>query len=610
MRLHLTLAAAVLAALPLSCAIAQNRTARAPAAPQACTDFYGFANATWLRANPLPAGTDTLSRLGQMQAQTETTRNRLVSEVLAAPNSDAERLLAAFWSAGMNTASLDAGSAAAVQNALEPLGSLKRARDLPKVSAEFHAIGLAPMIEFVRLGSGADGQLAAVPTPLGLNDPAFYTRQEPEIRTLLGKYRAYVEALMRASGLPEAEISPASEAVLQIETQIAQALDAEADDARQSDSLRAQDRRYAALGLVDVLKRLDTRTDDLVVLNPAYFATLAQLGTRETPQRLQWYLRFRVLNRLAPDLGAAFRNAHTGFFVNTLQGLPTAPRREDQLTATLREQLPGLIDHIVNARLVNAATRTRAQSVLQAVQTAATAKDPAFGAVRIDLAGSLQPPFSAEGLRFDAQDHIGNLLRLWLWHDQRALKGTTGAVSPLPAITPTVQFDASSKTLTVTAAALAAPLLGTAPGAADFGGLGALSGHELSKAVDSSSRATGLGPLYNGIEVAPGLRVDGARTLPMNRADLAGLEFAWAAFNAAQPKPDAAAKKAFFQAWAELWAAQQSPAALRATVQTSPYAPAAARVNGPLSQLPAFAETFTCRAGQKMRAANPIGVWR
>ena len=610
MRLRLTLAAACLAALPLSFALAQNRGARAPAPAQACTDFYAFANATWLRANPLPAGAESLSRFGQMQAQAEATRTRLLSEVLAAPQTDAERLLAAFWAAGMNTAAIDAGSAAAVQNALKPLTGLKRARDLPKVSAEFHAIGLAPMIEFVRLGDGGDGVLAAVPVPLGLTDPAFYTRQEPEIRSLLGKYRTYVEAVLRASGLPEAEISPASEAVLQIETQIAQALDAEADDARQSDSLRAQDRRYAALGLTEVLKRLDVRTSDLVVLNPAYFATLAQLGSRETPQRLQWYLRFRVLNRLAPDLGSAFRSAHSGFFINTVQGLSDTPTREEQLTAVLRRQLPGLIDSVVNARLVNAATRSRAEAVLQSVQKAAAAKDPAFSAVKIDLAGSLQPPFTAEGLRFEPTDHAGNLLRLWQWQDRRALKGSIDGVASFAAIRPAVQFDASSKTLTVTAAALTAPLLGAAPGAADFGGLGALAGHELSKAVDSSIRATGLGPLYNGFEAAPGLRVDGARTLPMNRADLAGLEFAWVAFNTAQPTADAAAKKAFFQAWAELWATQQSPAALRATVQTSAYAPSAARVNGPLSQLPAFAETFTCRAGQNMRAANPIGVWR
>ena len=127
----------------------------------------------------------------------------------------------------------------------------------------------------------------------------------------------------------------------------------------------------------------------------------------------------------------------------------------------------------------------------------------------------------------------------------------------------------------------------------------------LVRLIDSA-RVYGM-PLQHDLAA---LRVDGARTLPMNRADLAGLEFAWAAFTMAQPQADANTKKAFFTAWANLWAKTQTTEALRAEVQGSPYAPAAFRVNGPLSQLPAFGETYGCRVGAVMRAANPIGVWR
>ena len=69
----------------------------------------------------------------------------------------------------------------------------------------------------------------------------------------------------------------------------------------------------------------------------------------------------------------------------------------------------------------------------------------------------------------------------------------------------------------------------------------------------------------------------------------------------AQPQADANTKKAFFTAWANLWAKTQTTEALRAEVQGSPYAPAAFRVNGPLSQLPAFGETYGCRVGAVMR---------
>ena len=512
-----------------------------------------------------------------------------------------------------------------MQKALAPLAQLRRPRDLPKVGAAFHLLGLAPVAEFVRLDADGDRTrpLAAVPAPLGLVDPAFYTAPDAEVRTLLGKYRTYVEAVLRASGLPEAEISPASEAVLQIETQLAQALAGEAPDSRSRDSLRTQDRRFIALGFADLLKALDAKSDDLVVVSPAYFATFGQIAAAERDvKRLQWYLRFRVLHRLAPELGGPFRSAHGGFFAQTLRGLPAAPTRAEHMATLLRRNLGGLSDAAFVARYAPPARRERAEAVATAVRDAAVelvakagaAEDAArLGRVDFDVAGAKTPSVDIDGLAFRADDHVGNVLRLNRWLESRVLADRTVAIDPVAASTPAVQWLTGTETLALSAAALAPPLLGetgSAPQAADFGAMGALIGHELAKRLQPGTRGAGLGPLYNGFQAAPNLRVDGARTLPMNRADLAGLEFAWAAFMKAKPQADANAKKAFFTAWANLWAKTQTADALRAEVQTSPYAPAAFRVNGPLSQLPAFGETYGCRVGSAMRSASPIAVWR
>jgi putative endopeptidase len=462
-----------------------------------------------------------------------------------------------------------------------------------------------------------------VPAALGLIDPAFYTTNDAEVRTLLGKYRTYVEAVLRASGLPDAEISPASEAVLQIETQLAQALVGEGPEARSSDTLRAQDRRFIALGFADLLKQLGARSEDLVVVSPAYFATLGQIASAERDtKRLQWYLRFRVLNRFAPELGGTFRNAHGGFFAQILRGLPAAPSRAEHMDTLLRRTLGGLNDAAFNARHAPEARRQRALALAEGVRAAAVEMAGKAGAtedaqrlqaMRFDIAGNGSNTFDANGLEFRADDHVGNLLRYGRWAEGRILADRPLAIDPLPARVPAVQWLTGTDTLAITAAALSPPLLGdagTTADAADYGALGALVGHELAKRLTPGNRGAALGPLYNGFQAAPGLRVDGARTLPMNRADLAGLEFAWAAFTKAQPQADANTKKAFFTAWANLWAKTQTTEALRAEVQTSPYAPAAFRVNGPLSQLPAFGETYGCRVGAVMRAANPIGVWR
>ena len=622
--MRLLLLPVALVFLTASPANAQNRASRPAPVPAACVDFQAHSNHAWLQANPASPAQPERSRLAQMNAEAAQRQTALLEAAMRAPQNDLERVLGAFWAAGTNEAALEARSAAAVQKVLAPLTQLRRPRDLSKVSADFHAMGLSPMVEFVRLDSanGSGDLLGAVPAPLGLGDPAFYTSTETEARTLLGKYRSYVEAVLRASGLPEAEVTPASEAVLQIEIQLATALVGEAPSSRSDDTLRAQDRRYIALGFGDLLKRLGGDTTNLVIVRPAYFATLSEIATDRDPRRMQWYLRFRVLNRLAPELGAAFRNAHGGFFAQTLQGLPAAPTRTEHMNILLHRHLGAINDAAFTARYAPEAQRSRAESVASAVRKSAVdmatragdaAAAKAFSDARIAIAEVPASSDDVSGLTLAADDHVGNLLSLWARRESRMLKNLPLSVEANPARLPTVRWSPESAALIISAAALAPPLLAEglpAGAAADFGGFGALVGHELSKAASAGNRGAALGPLFNGLQPIPGLRVDGARTLPMNRADLAGVEFAWAAFQATQPQADANAKKAFFAAWASLWAKTQTVDALRQEVQTAPYAPSTLRVNVVLAQTPAFAETYGCRAGQAMRAANPIAVWR
>lgn len=582
--------------------------ARTPQPPAACLDFDAHANAAWRQAHPLPADGSVLSRLGQFEAQANEQRRRLLAEVVANPRDEPERLLAAFWAAGTSPDRLDGGSAAALVQALAPLQSLRRPRDLPRTLAQFHALGLAPLFEFTRLDGGR-GALAVVPAPLGLGDPAFYLRPEPELRALLDRYRAHLQALLQASGLGEAEAASAAAAVVQIETELAQALATPGNAAPQAQRLRELDRRFPGLGMSAVLNALDADTRELAVLNPAYFTRLAQLAANASPEQLQTLLRARALLRLAPALGTPLRNAHAEFEGLVLRGLASPPDTETLLAETMRRQLPGLLDEVANARLVDTALRRRAEAVVREVQAVAAGHDPRFAEVMIDLAGSATPVTDWSGLRFAADDPAGNLLRLARWHQDRVLQGQASLLSPFPALRPALQFDPASRRLAISAAALAPPLLGATPGAADYGALGALVGHELSKAVDAGERGNGLINLFNGFEAVPGLRVDGRRTLAMNRADLAGLSFAWTAFNKAQTAADTAAKRDFFLAWAGLWAQHGNPAALRVQAQQSVAAPPRWRVNGPLSQLPGFAETFGCRSGQPMHAARPITVW-
>src|SRR5690606_11743881 len=149
--------------------------------------------------------------------------------------------------------------------------------------------------------------------------------------------------------------------------------------------------------------------------------------------------------------------------------------------------------------------------------------------------------------------------------------------------------------------------------------------HELSHAVDGKGRqidATGairdwwtpttatawtdrlnaLSAQYGGYDY-PGLagrKLDATLTRDENAADLAAVEVAWDAFVHARPEATDAGKEAFFAAWAGIWAEQLSPVEAERRAGTAVQAPGRWRVNGPLSNLPAFGDVHGCKAGNAM----------
>jgi putative endopeptidase len=202
---------------------------------------------------------------------------------------------------------------------------------------------------------------------------------------------------------------------------------------------------------------------------------------------------------------------------------------------------------------------------------------------------------------------------------------------------PALAYDIAQNRLIATAAVLQPPVFDPgASTAAKFGSFGALVGHELTRVIDSKGAlvdargelrswwtpadqtawallgdrmAAQLGSYaYPGVKDA---RIDGARVRESALADLSGLELAWQTFAAIEPDADAASRQGFFTGWARLWPQQVSPNEALARLTGDAHVPGAVRTNAPLSNLPAFAASFSCKAGQPMvrAAAEQVVIW-
>ena len=155
------------------------------------------------------------------------------------------------------------------------------------------------------------------------------------------------------------------------------------------------------------------------------------------------------------------------------------------------------------------------------------------------------------------------------------------------------------------------------PLAAQYGGFGAMIGHELTRAVDTKAWNARIAPLAGFYDrfAYPGnaaLRIDGTHTRNENAVDLSGLELAWAAYEKAEPQATAAAQQPFFRGWARLWAQHLSPQSAGTHAAFSPYPPGQWRANAPAMQLPVFGKAFACKTGNAMLVpeAQQLSIWR
>jgi putative endopeptidase len=222
--------------------------------------------------------------------------------------------------------------------------------------------------------------------------------------------------------------------------------------------------------------------------------------------------------------------------------------------------------------------------------------------------------------RFEAARDLGKI--------GKPLDRTEWTMSP-----PTVNayYQSSMNEIVFPAGILQPPFFNPdADDAINYGGMGAVIGHEMTHGFDDrgrrfdaqgnlrewwtaedakeyTARADKVVRQFDGYVAVDTLHLNGKLTLGENIADLGGLRIAYAAFKKSQvgkpkaPKIDGfTAEQRFFLAWAQIWRQQNRPENARVRVATDSHSSPKWRVDGPLSNLPEFAQAWGCKAGDEM----------
>ena len=623
----------LLAGLLVTLAAGPAAAQRAPAVPAACADFYGHANAAWLRQNPLPSGANSLSRWDQLNALGLSQRDQVLGATTAPAGATVSIRLADLFASAQDEAAIEASGLQSVQPLLAIIDRIKRAKDIAPAVAALHAAGMPVLVDLQVLRDNEGNPYAQVgPGGLGLPDLGFYASTDPLVQPVEVRYVAAVAEWLRLSGTPQANLVEQAGWVGRMERDLAKAT--LSGSPFQVMAIKDAQKIAGSINLGAILQAHGLKASQVAVSSPPFFRALDTLIANTKPAQWKVYLKAQVLRDLAPTLGKGFHDPWAKLYDVTLAGQAAPTSRAVRARRLLEARVPEMLDLAYTQRFLPVPRQERARAVADSVRASAiaavdraawlSAAGKASARKRLaDMSvqmGRSVPENVFDELRFSRQDLAGNTLALRRWLIKYALVRAQLAW-PAEQWQPLVVYLPQENRLLVTAAALQPPLLDDAGSAADFGGFGALLAQQMSLSIQTwegadaaawSKRSTPLIAQFNAYSATGGAtKVNGGRTFAQNQADLAGLELAWDALNA-QGAPDAAASKAFFTGWAGLWARQDKDTSLATAQATANHAPGKWRVNGPLSNLPAFGQAFTCKGKVAMQrpAKDQVALWR
>jgi predicted metalloendopeptidase len=628
-----------------------------------CQNFYQYACGAWRRNNPVPADQ---SRWGRF--------NELIERNLAIERGILEKAgnsqIGDFYAACMDEPAIERKGIQPIEPLLKQIDALASKRELADEMVRLHRAGVRALFSF-RVSPDdkkSDQEIAHVDQGgLGLPDRDYYLKTDERSVKLRKQYEDHVHALFTllakaqdASGAdPEAE----TRAVMEMETALANAsMDrvARRDPDKTYHKMTVDElalltpafewKQYlAAIGIPPV-ESLNVRAPDFVKALDAAIANTS-LGDLKT------YLRWHVLASHADMLSRAFEEEDFRFNEHILRGTQEMPARWKRcVRATDRGLGEALGQEFVKAAF-NGASKEKALQLVGEIEmemrkdidnaawmTPAT-KQQAFAKLRA-VANKIGYPEKwrdYSGVKVARDDYFGDVLRAYDFEQRRnfAKIGKPVDKSEWGMTPPTVNayYSPNMNNINFPAGILQPPFYNPQAGdAVNYGGIGAVIGHELTHGFDDEGRKyDGAGNVrdwwtaedakafearaecivkeYDGFSPAADVHLKGDLTLGENAADNGGIHLAYMALmdslaSHMEGKQDGfTPSQQFFLGYAQIWCQNTTEEAARVLAATDPHSPGEFRANGVLQNMPEFREAFACKAGDAMVSADPCRVW-
>jgi endothelin-converting enzyme/putative endopeptidase len=633
-----------------------------------CADFFGFACGNWIAHNPIPPDESRWGRFNELiEANREVLRGILEKASFDDPARDPDtKKIGDYYAACMDEAGVEARGLKGLSADLGAIAALSGARDLPPLVGRLHAAGVGALFAFGAVQDYKDATTVIASLDqggLGLPDRDYYLKDDPKSVELRKAYQAHVARMLALLGDSKEQAAKSAEVVLEIETRLARAsmdrVSRRDPEKRYHKMPRAQAAAlFPSFAWEGYLAALDSPAfRDVNVGVPDFFKGL-EASIKEVPvAHWRTYLRWHLVHASAGALPAAFVNEDFAFYGKTLSGQKELKPRWKRCVAQVDDALGEALGKPYVERTFGADGKERMQRMVGALEKAlekdirelpwmTEATKPRALAKLAAIANKIGYPdawrdYSA--LQVSRSDALGNAQRAEAFELRRQLAkiGKPVDKKEWTMTPPTVNayYQALMNSINFPAGILQPPFFDrSVDDAVNYGGIGAVIGHELTHGFDDQgrkfdgdgnmtdwwteadgkefeARAACVDRQYSGYTAVDDVKLNGKLTLGENVADNGGLRISLMALEdslagrASEPKDGFTPEQRFFLGFAQVWCQNATPEAARLRAQTDPHSPGQWRVNGTVSNMPEFQAAFGCKAGSPMVRENACRVW-
>jgi putative endopeptidase len=631
-------------------------------------DLYRFAGGNWLAKTEIPADRSNYGSFIILDDQAQEEVRQLIvaasEQKDRAPGSDAQKA-GDFYLSYMDTVRVESLGLTPLAAEIAQIDAIATPRDVARYIGYSQRIGLAQPFAWFSSPDSKNSSLylgALFQNGLTMPDRDYYLSPDAKFAQFRAKFAVYVEQMLARAG--ERNAKSAAARIAALETRIANEQWTKVqnrDPVKTYNPMSLPEYQKLAPGFdwLAFFEGMGAPVQRLDINQPSFIKGMGQLVKTVPVSDWRLYFKFQLLDDYAPALSREFADLEFDFKQRTLNGVPEPRPRWRQAVDSMDGNMGELVGRMFVEAHFSAEEKQRmlalVANLLKAFDTSIDGLEWMSPDTRAEAKKKLAKITVKIGypdkwrdystLTIKRDDLVGNLMRAAEFQHQRYVRRAGGPVDKsewlMTPQTVNAYYSSSTNEITFPAAILRPPFFDMeADDAVNYGGIGAVIGHEISHAFDDSGRQfDGDGNLrdwwtandaasfktradvvvaqFSGYSVLDNQHINGEFTLGENIGDLSGLAVAFKAYQlslAGSPAPEIdgfTGEQRFFLGWAQVWRRKYRDEEMLKRLKADPHAFSEFRTNGPTGNIDAFYAAFGVKAGDRMYRppADRVKIW-